>query len=303
MAGLKRTTPLRRKSRIGETKIRQLKPGEPVPDGEPRRYTSDRRGYVRLRWRVGKGEYVETYEHRLIAGLPDADVHHRDEQKDNNDPGNLEVLSKAEHAREHGVAATAASRRVTEWQGAKCQEAYDKKRRSAQRRAERARFLDQIAELYASGMSTTEVGTAVGRDASNISRALRRAGVAPRPRLKRNTNVPPENRQLVHARARLRCERDGRDLAGGGGHVHHRRPRQRGGSRAPDVHDLSNLLLLCVDCHDWVESNRTAAYEQGLLVHAGFDPATTPVLLRGVVVLLHPTEPVYLPPSAQEVAS
>jgi hypothetical protein len=293
---VKRGGPLQRRSRIGETSIRQLKPGEPMPDGEPRRYTSDSRGYVRLRWKVGKGEYVETYEHRLVAGIPDADVHHRDGRKGNNDSGNLSPLSKTEHAREHGAQSAARSRRATEWGGARSQGAYDKKRQAAARREERKKFLDQVAELYGAGMTTTEIGNAVGRDPSNISRGLRRAGVPPRPKRRHNADVPPETRQVVHARARLRCERDGKDLADGGGHVHHRRPRQSGGSRADDVHSSANLLLLCVACHEWVESNRTIAYEQGLLVHAGANPAAVPVTVTGGrQVLLHPTKPIYLP--------
>lgn len=184
---------------------------------------------------------------------------------------------------------------MTEWGGARSQAEFDRRQQAGRRREERKGFLAAIAELYAGGMSTTQVGAAVGRDASNISRALRRAGVVPRPKRKRNVGVPSDTRQVVHARARLRCERDGKDLAAGGGHVHHRRPRQRGGSRAADVHDPSNLLLLCVECHDWVESNRTIAYEQGLLVHTGMAHSTVPVLVRGNWVLLHPTDPIYLP--------
>ena len=51
-----------------------------------------------------------------------------------------------------------------------------------------------------------------------------------------------------------------------------------GGTRGDTIHSPANLLLLCANCHDWVESTRAAAYEQGYLVHRGQDPAETPVL-------------------------
>jgi len=48
------------------------------------------------------------YEHRLVAEeklgrrlRPGEQVHHRDGNKQNNDPSNLEVLTRAEHRREH----------------------------------------------------------------------------------------------------------------------------------------------------------------------------------------------------------
>lgn len=62
--------------------------------------------------------------------------------------------------------------------------------------------------------------------------------------------------------------------------VHHRRPRQMGGTRAPWINDPENLLVLCgsgtTGCHGWVESHRADGYHYGWLVRSGFSPAETP---------------------------
>lgn len=67
--------------------------------------------------------------------------------------------------------------------------------------------------------------------------------------------------------------------------IHHRQPRQMGGTSRPEINSPANLLLLCDGkpnaCHPWIESHRAAAYELGLLVRAGADPAKKPVVLEG----------------------
>ena len=68
--------------------------------------------------------------------------------------------------------------------------------------------------------------------------------------------------------------------------IHHRQPRQMGGSSRTEINSPANLLLICDDgtdrsCHRHVESNRALAYENGWLVRASADPATVPVLLEG----------------------
>lgn len=154
--------------------IRQLAAGETVAPTAPHRYISDH-GYVRLRWKVGPAEYVETYEHRFVAGLPDGEVHHVDGNKLNNDPENLLVTSKEAHARYHGRVASANSRRLTEWDGERSQYAYDKRQRRLAREAERKEFVRQIVEMRQAGLTTVEIGRRVNRDASNITRALQDA--------------------------------------------------------------------------------------------------------------------------------
>lgn len=47
--------------------IRQLQPGEAPPNGTPRRYRNAS-GYVRLRWPLEDGGFVEVYEHRWVVG-------------------------------------------------------------------------------------------------------------------------------------------------------------------------------------------------------------------------------------------
>lgn len=118
---------------------RWLSPGEQVPTDEPGRYPSSH-GYVRLRWRIGAKNYVETYEHRVINGRVTSEdhVHHVNHHRADNSPANLRPLSAVEH---HAVHADVV------W------------------RAEAVR-------LYRTGLSTYQVSDRVGRDASTVYRAL-----------------------------------------------------------------------------------------------------------------------------------
>lgn len=90
------------------------------------------------------------------------------------------------------------------------------------------------------------------------------------------TDIPARRRLLIQDRALGKCER-----CGGPGHdVHHRQPRQMGGTRRADVHDASNLVLLCRGCHVDVEAHREEAYSVGWLVHSWGDPAAVPVVIH-----------------------
>ena len=92
-------------------------------------------------------------------------------------------------------------------------------------------------------------------------------------------NPTPKARALVRVRANLRCEACIRYLGEDDVPPHHRRPRQMGGSKRADTNSPANLLLLCLPCHAWVESNRTEAYDLGLLIHQSANPTEVPVLL------------------------
>lgn len=59
---------------------------------------------------IGYIKYNGRHQHRLVAELilgrallPSEVVHHKDENKHNNSPDNLEVLTRAEHMRKHGL--------------------------------------------------------------------------------------------------------------------------------------------------------------------------------------------------------
>lgn len=125
--------------------IRTLRPGEPRPGGIPFRYP-DRAGYIRLRWKVGPGEYVEAREHRAVAAVDERQVHHKDHNPANNDPSNLVALTATAHARLH-----ADERRTFD--------------------------LRLAAELYAAGWSTLQIGDHFGVASSGVYRGLQRAGV------------------------------------------------------------------------------------------------------------------------------
>lgn len=68
------------------------------------RYPNTASGYVELYLEDGTRIYEHRYVMQQVLGralTSDEVVHHRDEDKANNSPENLEVMSQAEHARLH----------------------------------------------------------------------------------------------------------------------------------------------------------------------------------------------------------
>jgi hypothetical protein len=59
-----------------------------------------------------------------------------------------------------------------------------------------------------------------------------------------------------------------------------------GSSKRPDTNTAANCLWLCLECHNWAESNRTAALLEGVLVLQIDCPAKAAVRYRGVQVFL-----------------
>lgn len=123
-------------------------------------------------------------------------------------------------------------------------------------------------------------------------RPLGRAGTRPRTkRTRRNTGPTATVSTIVWQRAGGRCEVCGGSLAGVDGFSkHHRHPRRMGGSTRADLNTPANLVLICgsgtTGCHGRIESNRTIAYGEGLLLHDGADPTAVPVLLACGLVYL-----------------
>lgn len=100
-------------------------------------------GYAILRWRVGKGEYVEIKEHRAVMMPEDGmHVHHINGVKDDNRPENLEVVTPFEHRQRHAKT-----------------------------------DIEFIAQCYEQGMTTTEIGALVDAHPSSISRRMNRHGI------------------------------------------------------------------------------------------------------------------------------
>lgn len=84
-------------------------------------------------------------------------------------------------------------------------------------------------------------------------------------------------------RARSGCERCGRWCGEGSwAEYHHRTPRGMGGTsgdRAEALSSAANCLLLCSQCHRWVELNRDESFTSGWLVPWSGDPAEVAVVV------------------------
>lgn len=91
-----------------------------------------------------------------------------------------------------------------------------------------------------------------------------------------------DTRERLFTRAGGACELCGGSLASGS--AHHRRPRQMGGTKAPWINALENLLAICgsgtTGCHGEVESHREQSYETGRLVRSGTAPWEVPFMDR-----------------------
>ncbi len=256
--------------------IRQLRSGDPLPEGEPRRFRNQQ-GYIRLRWLVSPNQYVEVYEHRLNAGMPAPwlHVHHLNGDKADNRPENLRVLSATEHATLHADS--------TRGQGSFAPFHSAAAKAKAERRIERERAKRQrvaaMVDMYRAGKSTTQIATELGIHHSNVSRHLRAAGVVTRAgaqdRRRGEDHELTLAKALVHARSGMSCERCGRSVKWDGGEVHHR--KGRGG---PNPHDPTNLVHLCRDCHGHVHSHPEQSYDTGWMIRRGGaeDPAVVPIL-------------------------
>lgn len=140
--------------------------------------------------------------------------------------------------------------------------------------------IESMRRLRADGMRVADVAKVFGVTAKYASAVI----AGSRQRRQRYTGPTKSALHLVAVRSADRCEfvRCG-DL---GAHTHHRRPRRLGGSREAGTNLPSNLVRLCVEHHELVESDRSRALEMGLLLHANDDPAAVPVELAVGLVWL-----------------
>lgn len=76
--------------------------------------------------------------------------------------------------------------------------------------------------------------------------------------------ISPIVREIILRRGGYSCEAP--HCNGVGTEIHHKLPRGRGANALDKVRETYHLILLCVYHHRQVESERTNAYEDGLLI-------------------------------------
>ncbi len=96
--------------------------------------------------------------------------------------------------------------------------------------------------------------------------------------------IPAATRAVIRDRDQDSCVRCGIHANAIGASIHHRKRRRDGG------HAWSNLVVLCgsgtTGCHGWATENPAAARADGVVVPSWDEPATTPILYRGQLVIL-----------------
>lgn len=125
--------------------------------------------------------------------------------------------------------------------------------------ADRDALIAEMKRLYLGGMSTTEVGAALKRDASHVSRTLRESGVQMRPRKRVRTN------EITYGAAHMRVRSDRgsarRYICTCGApaaqwsytHSDPNEMRSREGAYSPDP---QYYIALCVPCHKRADLDR-----------------------------------------------
>jgi hypothetical protein len=261
--------PLRRRT------IRTLAPSEPDPSGEPRRYESAG-GYVRLRWKVAPGEYVERYEREEDGSLLRTRATWRPGQPRAKPPARVdrervrrlheEGLRQVEIAKLLGCNTGTVSRALASIGVA------------ARRPRDYVRLPNPVAVacMYVDQfMSLEEVARCTGSSVGAVKRVLTEQGITVRPpgrtaRSRRRAYEMElrEMRPLVVGRSGGRCEvAASPNCRGRGTLTHHRKLRSQGGGN-----ELENLMDACVVCHGYVHRAVEESYERGWLVRSWDDP-------------------------------
>ena len=86
-------------------------------------------------------------------------------------------------------------------------------------------------------------------------------------------------KRIVRERDRDTCQKCGSRRPGLD--VHHRKPKQMGGSDSLTTYGLANLISLCRLCHGWVHGHPIEAEELGLMLAQSADPERVYVTVRG----------------------
>jgi hypothetical protein len=310
-----------KRTALGRNSIRQLKAGESVPSGSPRRYVSGK-GYVRLRWKCGVRSYVEAYEHRVVDGrITTAEhVHHKNRDRADNRPENLEHLSVEEHQAEHQAESAERAARMAERYregrsilqvsrefGIDSGATY---RRLAAEGVEMRKKIDyakpidaeRVLAEYAAGRGYKAIGRELGVSVARVRKIVEQSSVP----LRGPGRVPGKGlnvgegsaRKMVRARSGGRCEIQIAGIClGNAMSFHHRKNRSQRG-----IWSASNGLDLCGDgvrgCHGAVTNTngRRAEFEaNGWIVPSHRIPAEVPVLLATDVRVLLDDVGDYLP--------
>ncbi len=145
------------------------------------------------------------------------------------------------------------------------------------------------------------------RGSTGLARQTPLRRTAMRPRYRPAAHSPDHWEQVIipglMLRSGGRCEVTGIRLDSGvPWSCQHRRSRNTGGSRDPEIDSWANLLVVSGDgtsgAHGWIESHNTEASRLGWAVptNGTARPEDVPVVLfSGRRVLLSPDAPVYLP--------
>lgn len=260
-----------KRSPLKQARIRQLRQGEPVPGGEPKRY-ENAKGYVRLRWKVGPHEYVEIYERDASGSL----VRHQDSE--------VKRLDHEAIARLHDAGlSTVAISKALDCDSSSVSRSLRGRGRVPRGRSHYAQDVDEdeVLRRYAAGEGYSSIRSDLGVSAERVKRILvehgvdlRGVGRVERPVEEVSYNTEFERmKPLVRERSRGRCEAMvSLRCTGRGTHVHHRKLRSQGGKN-----DLVTLVDVCMWCHSHIHANPRQSFEKGFLVSSTADPAAIPI--------------------------
>lgn len=254
------------------TRIRQLAPSEPDPAGEPRRY-ENADGYVRLRWKVAPGEYLERYERTEAGTLTRTRPPKPQKRIDVARAARLYAEGKtlpevaAIVGCDHGALSRALRRHGVQ---ARPPNSYHHPEPDT----------GEVVRLYTEGLGLRDVARKLATSTEKVRRVLLQEGVTVRQRRRADRQLSVYEaefrraRPLVRARSGGRCEAQASPACSGQAtHVHHRKLRSQGGTN-----DLGNLLDTCLWCHGAIHGRVAASLERGLLVASWADPADVAVV-------------------------